>query len=57
MLGFFETMAEHLETPALPSGIKNSPKKNKKGKSKKRKAVAFEDFDEEFFRRCKTLKQ
>ena len=42
MSGFFETRVENLETPAPPEAVRSLTRKN----SKKRKAVSFEDSDE-----------
>ena len=48
ILGFFETKVENLETPAPPPAVRSLTGKNKKKNSKKRKAVSFVDFDEDY---------
>ena len=45
MSGFFETRIGNLETLAPPPALKSLPRKKKN--SKKRKAVSFEDSDED----------
>ena len=40
--GFFETRVENLVTPAPPAAVRSLKKNNKK-----RKALSFEDFDED----------
>ena len=47
MSGFFETRVENLETPAPPPAVRILTKKRIKKNSKKRKAVSFEDSDED----------
>ena len=45
MSGLFETRIENLETPATPPAVSSLTRKKKK--SKNRKAVSFEDSDED----------